>query len=226
LEGLVARYGLQGEKLGEVAGGAVLKLAGDLNLTRESALGTPLDPRTPALDMSQACASGLETTVHVANRIRPGQTDSAVACGVDTPSASPTEASPRPRRSRRRGAAASSTAQRLRALTAIRPGDLAPVPPRNGEPRSGLAMGEHMALTGAEWGITREAQDELAMTSHHKLAAAYDAGFFDDLVTGYRGLSRDQNLRPDSTLEKLASLKPVFGVKSPQVADPTMTAGN
>ena len=226
LEGLVARYGLQGEKLGEVAGGAVLKLAGDLNLTRESALGTPLDPRTPALDMSKACASGLETTVHVSNRIRLGQIDSAIACGVDSASDAPIEVTPRLRRILHRAFAAKTTGQRLKALAAIRPGDLAPVPPRNGEPRTGLSMGEHMALTAAEWGITREAQDELAMTSHHKLAAAYDAGFFDDLVTGYRGLSRDQNLRPDSTLEKLAALKPVFGVKSPQVADPTMTAGN
>jgi len=226
LDGLVARYGLQGEKLGEVAGGAVLKLAGDLNLTRESALGTPLDPRTPALDMSKACASGLETTVHASNRIRLGQIDSAIACGVDSASDSPIEVTPRLRRILHRAFAAKTTGQRLKALAAIRPGDLAPVPPRNGEPRTGLSMGEHMALTAAEWGITREAQDELAMTSHHKLAAAYDAGFFDDLVTGYRGLSRDQNLRPDSTLEKLASLKPVFGVKSPQVPDPTMTAGN
>lgn len=226
LEGLVARYGLQGEKLGEVAGGAVLKLAGDLNLTRESALGTPLDPRTPAIDMSKACATGLETVMHSSNRIRLGQIDSAIACGVDSASDSPIEVTPRLRRILHRAFAAKTAMQRVKALTSIRPGDLAPVPPRNGEPRTGLSMGEHMALTAAEWGISREAQDELALTSHHKLAAAYDAGFFDDLVSGYRGLARDQNLRPGSTLEKLSTLKPVFGVKSPQVTDPSMTAGN
>ncbi|WP_299298717.1 acetyl-CoA C-acetyltransferase [uncultured Brachybacterium sp.] len=226
LDGLVARFGLQGEKLGEIAGGAVLKLAGDLNLTRESALGTPLDPRTPTIDMSKACATSLETVIHVSNRIRLGQIDSGIACGVDSASDSPIEVTPRLRRILHRAFAAKTTGQRLKAFSAIRPADLAPVPPRNGEPRTGLSMGEHQALTTAEWGVTRQEQDELALASHQNLAAAFDAGFFDDLVTGYRGLSRDQNLRADSTLEKLGSLKPVFGVKSPQVAEPSMTAGN
>ena len=226
LDGLVARFGLQGEKLGEIAGGAVLKLAGDLNLTRESALGTPLDPRTPTIDMSKACATSLETVIHVSNRIQLGQIDSGIACGVDSASDSPIEVTPRLRRILHRAFAAKTTGQRLKAFSAIRPADLAPVPPRNGEPRTGLSMGEHQALTTAEWGVTRQEQDELALASHQNLAAAFDAGFFDDLVTGYRGLSRDQNLRADSTLEKLGSLKPVFGVKSPQVAEPSMTAGN
>src|SRR5699024_853739 len=140
--------------------------------------------------------------------------------------APPIEGTPRLRRTLHRACAAKTAMQRVTALSAIRPADLAPVPPRNGEPRTGLSMGEHQAQTTAQWGITREAQDELALASHQKLAAAYDAGFFDDLITGYRGLSRDQNLRPDSTLEKLGSLKPVFGTKSPQVAEPSMTAGN
>lgn len=226
LDGLIARFGLQGEKLGEIAGGAVLKLAGDLNLTRESALGTPLDPRTPTIDMSRACATSLETVIHVSNRIQLGQIDSGIACGVDSASDSPIEVTPRLRRILHRAFAAKTAMQRVKAFSQIRPADLAPVPPRNGEPRTGLSMGEHQAQTTAQWGITREAQDELALASHQKLGAAYDAGFFDDLVTGYRGLSRDQNLRPDSTLEKLGSLKPVFGTKSPQVAEPSMTAGN
>lgn len=226
LDGLVARFGLQGERLGEIAGGAVLKLAADLNLTRESALGTPLDPRTPVLDMSKACATGLETVGHVANRIRLGQIDSAIACGVDSASDSPIEVTPRLRRILHRAFAAKSPMQRVKALAGIRPADLAPQAAANAEPRTGLSMGEHMALTAAAWGITRQAQDELALVSHQNLAAAYDAGLFDELVTGYRGLDRDQNLRPDSTLEKLATLTPVFGVRSPQVDEPTMTAGN
>lgn len=226
LDGLVARFGLQGELLGEIAGGAVLKLAADLNLTRESALGTPLDPRTPALDMSKACATGLETVGHVANRIRLGQIDSAIACGVDSASDSPIEVTPRLRRILHRAFAAKSPMQRVKALASIRPADLVPQAAANAEPRTGLSMGEHMALTAAAWGITRQAQDQLALASYKNLAAAYDAGLFDDLVTGYRGLDRDQNLRPDSTLEKLATLTPVFGVRSPQVDEPTMTAGN
>lgn len=224
LDGLVARFGLQDERLGVVAGGAVLKRAADLNLTRESALGTPLSPRTPAIDLSKACATGLETVVHASNAIRLGQIDSAIACGVDSASDAPIEVSDRLRRILHRVSAAKTPAQRLRALAAIRPADLAPQPPRNAEARTGLSMGEHQALTAARWGITRQAQEELALASHRSLAAAYDSGLLDDLVSGYRGLARDENLRPDSTPEKLASLKPVFGVRSPEVAEPTMTA--
>ncbi|GAB2534172.1 acetyl-CoA C-acetyltransferase [Brachybacterium huguangmaarense] len=226
LDGLVARFSLQGERLGEVAGGAVLKQAADLNLTRESALGTPLDARTPAIDLSKACATGLETVMHVSNAIRLGQIDSAIACGVDTASDAPIEVSDRLRRLLHKVTAAKTPAQRLKALAALRPADLTPKPPRNSEPRTGLSMGEHQALTGARWGITREAQDELALASHRNLAAAYERGFMDDLISGYRGLGRDENLRPDSSLEKLAKLKPVFGTRSPEVAEPTMTAGN
>ena len=226
LDGLVARFSLQGEVLGEVAGGSVLKLASDLNLTRESALGTPLSPATPAIDLSKACATGLETVIHVSNAIRLGQSDSAIACGVDTASDAPIEVTPRLRRVLHRAFSAKTPVQRLKALTGIRPADLAPSAPRNAEPRTGLSMGDHQALTAARWGITREDQDRLALESHRKLAQAYADGLMDDLVSGYRGLAKDQNLRPDSSLEKLASLKPVFGTRNPEVAEPTMTAGN
>ncbi|PWH07953.1 acetyl-CoA C-acetyltransferase [Brachybacterium endophyticum] len=226
LEGLVARFGLQGAQLGEVAGGAVLKLAGDLNLTRESVLGTPLDARTPAIDMSKACATGLETVTHVSNRIRLGQIEAGVACGVDSASDAPIEVSVRLRRLLHRLSRARTAVQRAQVISGLRPGDLAPLPPRNSEPRTGLSMGDHQAVTNAHWGITREAQDELALASHRNLAAAYGAGLLDDLVTGYRGLGRDENLRPDSSMEKLAKLKPVFGTSNPAIAEPTMTAGN
>jgi acetyl-CoA C-acetyltransferase len=226
LDGLVARFGLQGAQLGEVAGGAVLKLAGDLNLTRECVLGTPLDARTPAIDMSKACATGLETVMHVSNRIRLGQIDVGVACGVDSASDAPIEVSVRLRRLLHRLSRARTPMQRAKTLSALRPGDLAPLPPRNAEPRTGMSMGEHQAITTAQWGITREAQDEIALSSHRNLAAAYQSGLLDDLVTGYRGLGRDENLRPDSSMEKLAKLKPVFGTSNPAVDEPTMTAGN
>ena len=226
LDGLIARFSLQGERLGEVAGGAVLKLAGDLNLTRESALGTPLDPRTPAIDLSKACATGLETVMHVSNKIRLGQIDSAIAAGVDSASDAPIEVSPRLRRLLHRLSKARTLQQRLLILKDLRPADLAPNPPANSEPRTGLSMGEHMAITAHQWGITREEQDRLALASHQNLAQAYDAGLFDDLITGYRGLSRDENLRPDSTLEKLGTLKTVFGTKNADITEPTMTAGN
>lgn len=224
LDGLVARYGLQGVQLGQVVGGEVLKPASDLNLTREAALSTPLDPHTPALDLSRACTTGLEAALHVSNRIRLGQIDSGIACGVDSASDAPVEVSTRLRRALHRMITARTPVKKARALAGLRPSDLAPVPPRNAEPRTGMSMGEHQAITTAQWEIGRAEQDALALASHQHLEAAYASGFLDDLVTGFRGLARDENLRPDSTPEKLASLPPVFGTRNPAVTEPTMTA--
>ena len=222
LDGLVARFGLQGQRLGEVAAGAVLKHSRDFNLTRECVLGSRLDPGTPAYDVQQACGTGLETAILVANKIRLGQIEAGIAGGVDTTSDAPIAVNEDLRRLLLELNRARTPAARLALLRRLRPGLLAPEIPRNSEPRTGLSMGDHAALTAAEWEITREEQDELAAASHHKLAAAYERGFFDDLLTPYLKLTRDQNLRPDTTLEALAKLKPVFG-RGP---DATMTAGN
>jgi len=222
LDGLVARFGLAGERLGEVAAGAVLKHARDFNLTRESVLGSHLSPTTPAYDVQQACGTGLEATILVANKIALGQIDSGVAGGTDTTSDAPLAVNDSLRRTLLKVNYAKTPQQRISALTKIRPRQLAPDQPSNGEPRTGLSMGEHQAITTHEWGITREAQDELAAASHQHLAAAYERGFFDDLLTPYMGLTKDNNLRPDSTPEKLAKLKPVFGTGD----GATMTAGN
>ena len=222
LDGLVARFGLQGERLGEVAAGAVLKHSRDFNLTRESVLGSRLAPQTPAYDVSQACGTGLETTVLVANKIALGQIEAGVAGGVDTVSDAPIAVSEGLREVLLNANRARSVGGRLRALGGLRPGQVKPEIPRNSEPRTGLSMGEHAAITAAEWQISRADQDELALASHHNLAAAYERGFFADLVTPFLKLSSDQNLRADSSLEKLAKLKPVYG-RGP---DATMTAGN
>ncbi len=222
LDGLVARYHLQGERLGEVAAGAVLKHARDFNLTREAVLGSHLSPATPAYDVQQACGTGLEATVLVANKIALGQIDSAVAGGTDTTSDAPLAVGDDLRRTLLKVNYAKTPQQRVSALLKIRPAQLRPEQPKNGEPRTGLSMGDHMAITAKEWGITREAQDELTVASHQHLATAYDRGFFDDLVTPYLGLTRDQNLRADSSVEKLATLKPVFGKGD----GATMTAAN
>ncbi|MGY1631610.1 acetyl-CoA C-acetyltransferase [Geodermatophilus sp. SYSU D01186] len=221
LDGLAARFGLQGEQVGEVVAGAVLKHARDLNLTREAVLGSTLSARTPAYDVQQACGTGLEAAVLVANKIALGQVESGIAGGVDTTSDAPLAIHDDMRRLLITLSQARTVQQRLKALAGVRPGMFVPEAPRNAEPRTGLSMGEHMALTAQEWGIGREEQDALAVASHRNLAAAYDRGFFDDLVTPYLGLTRDQNLRPDSTVEKLATLKPVFGGEHG-----TMTAGN
>jgi acetyl-CoA C-acetyltransferase len=222
LDGLVARFGLAGERLGEVVAGAVLKHSRDFNLTRECVLGSRLDPHTPAYDVQQACGTGLEAVTLVANKIALGQIDAGIAGGVDTTSDAPLGVNEDMRRALLELNRARSLADRLKAVAKLRPTQLVPDAPRNGEPRTGLSMGEHAALTAREWGVGREEQDELALTSHQRLAAAYERGFFDDLLTPYLGLNRDQNLRADSSLEKLGSLKPAFG----RGEGATMTAGN
>lgn len=222
LDGLVARFGLRGQRMGEFVAGAVLKHSRDFNLARETVLGSALDPRTPAHDVQMACATGLEAVMSVANKIALGQLECGIAGGVDTASDAPIGLNDDLRRVLLQVNNAKSPAARLKALTRLRPGHIVPDIPRNAEPRTGLSMGDHMAKTALAWGIDRAAQDELAARSHQRLAAAYDRGFFDDLMTPFLGLNRDQNLRPDSSPEKLAKLKPVFG----KGEDATMTAGN
>ena len=222
IEGLVARYNLGGQRLGEVVAGAVIKHSRDFNLTRESVLGSSLDPHTPAYDIQQACGTGLEAAILVSNKIKLGQAESGIAGGVDTSSDAPITVSEKLRTKLLKVNRAKGAGAQLKALGAIRPTDLGIETPANSEPRTGLSMGEHMAQTAKRWGITREAQDELAVASHRGLARSYDEGFQDDLVTSFKGLARDQNLRPDSSMEKLAKLKPAFGKGD----DATMTAGN
>ncbi|MFJ2899475.1 acetyl-CoA C-acetyltransferase [Streptomyces sp. NPDC087218] len=223
LDGLVERFGLQGELIGEFVAGAVLKHSRDFNLARETVLGSALDPRTPAYDVQQACGTGLQAVVAAANKIMLGAVDSAIAGGADTASDAPLGVNDELRGLLLAARRARSTGARLKALAGVRPRHLVPDIPRNAEPRTGLSMGEHAAITARRWGITREDQDLLAATSHQRLAAAYERGFLDDLVVPFRGLTRDQNLRPGSTVGKLAALKPVFGTDHP---DATMTAGN
>ncbi|HEX4705965.1 MAG TPA: acetyl-CoA C-acyltransferase, partial [Pseudonocardiaceae bacterium] len=221
LDGLVSRFGLQGEHVGEVVGGAVLKHSRDFNLVRESVLGSRLAKDTPAYDLQQACGTGLQSIIAVANKITLGQIESGIAGGVDTTSDAPLALNEDLRRILVALNSAKSLGTRLKLLTRLRPGQIVPDIPRNAEPRTGLSMGEHAAITAEEWGIGRAEQDELAATSHQRLAAAYDRGFFDDLLTPFLGLTRDENLRPDSTADQLAKLKPAFGGP-----DGTMTAGN
>lgn len=226
LSGLVARYNLQGVRLGDVSAGAVLKHSRDFNLTREAVLGSALSAQTPAFDVQRACATSLEAVMSIANKIALGQISSGIAGGVDSTSDGPIVVSDRLRRTLIKLSRAKSVPDRLKLLATIRPGDLAPVAPDVAEPRTGLSMGEHQALTTREWGITREAQDEIALASHQNLAKAYDAGFFDELVTPFRGLERDESLRVDTSAEKLAKLKPVFGREGGDASTATMTAGN
>ena len=221
LQGLVDRFNLHGLRLGEVVAGAVIKHSRDINLTREAVLSTTLARETPAYDVAQACGTGLETAILVANKIALGQIDAGIAGGVDTTSDAPIGVNERMRKILLEANRGKSAAQRMSALARLRPTMLKPALPRNGEPRTGLSMGEHCELMAKRWKISREAQDALALESHRKLAAAYDRGFFNDLMAPYKGLSRDNILRPDLTPDRLAALTPVFDRDAG-----TLTAGN
>ncbi|MCO2831675.1 acetyl-CoA C-acetyltransferase [Pseudomonas aeruginosa] len=210
LEGLVERYNLHGERLGEVVAGAVLKHSRDFNLTRECVLGSRLAPETPAYDIQQACGTGLEAAILVANKIALGQIDSGIAGGVDTTSDAPIGVNEGLRKILLEANRGKSNLDKLKSLLKIRTRHVVPAIPRNGEPRTGLSMGESCELMAQTWQIPRDEQDRLAFESHHKLAAAYEEGWPNDLMTPFRGLTRDQNLRPDIDLEKIGTLKPVF----------------
>ncbi|MHB9839272.1 acetyl-CoA C-acetyltransferase [Paraburkholderia terrae] len=222
LQGLIDRYNLHGERLGEFAAGAVIKHSRDYNLTREAVLSTTLAKETPAYDVQQACGTGLEAAILVANKIALGQIDAGIAGGADTTSDAPIGVNERMRKILLEANRGKSAGQRVGALAKLRPGMFfKPLLPRNSEPRTGLSMGEHCELMAKRWGISREAQDVLAYDSHRKLTQAYARGFLNDLMTPFRGLARDNNLRSDLTLDKLATLKPVFDRDAG-----TMTAGN
>lgn len=222
LDGLIERYNLADKPIGEVVAGTVLKHSNDLNLTREAVLNTRLPATTPTYDVSQACGTGLQSAFAVANKIALGIIDSGIAGGTDTTSDAPIALGDGLRRALIRLGNAKTAKDRLSALASINPKDLIAFP-QNGEPRTALSMGEHQAITALEWNISRADQDKLAFDSHQNLARAYQEGFFDDLITPYKGLTQDNNLRADTTLEKLGTLKPAFGKKN---ANPTMTAGN
>lgn len=222
LGGLVDRFGLAGQQLGVVVGGAVLKHSRDFNLTRECVLGSELSSYTPAFDIQQACGTGLQAAIGAADGIAAGRYDVAAAGGVDTTSDPPIGLGDNLRRTLLKLRRAKSNVARLK-LVGTLPATLGIEIPANSEPRTGLSMGEHAAITAKQLGIKRVDQDELAVASHRNMAAAYDRGFFDDLVTPFLGLYRDDNLRANSSVEKLATLRPVFGVKA---GDATMTAGN
>jgi acetyl-CoA C-acetyltransferase len=221
LRGLVDKYGLAGERLGEVVGGAVMKHSRDWNLVRECVLSSGLSATTPAYDLQQACGTGLEAVIVVANKIALGQIDCGIACGTDTTSDVPIAVHPGLQRAIVELNAARTVKDKVRAvLKGINPKHVVPAIPGNVEPRTGLSMGQHAERTAKRMGITREAQDELALASHRNLARAYDAGFFADLVMPFHGLTRDNNLRPDTSLERMAKLRPVFDPQG------TITAAN
>lgn len=221
LQGLIDRYKLQGMLLGEVAGGAVIKHSWEINLMRECVMATSLNLATPACDIQQACDTGIETAVYIANKIALGQIDAGIAGGVDSTSNVPLVLNEHIRNILLTARRAKTMGARLSQFLKIRLKDLYPVAPMNIEPRTGLSMGGHTEITARYYGISREEQDAFALASHQKMAKAYEEGFFQDMITPYAGLSRDNNLRTDTSMEKLAKLKPAFDKEKG-----TLTAGN
>ena len=223
LGALVEKFGLHGEKLGEVAMGAVIKHSSDWNLAREATLSSGLSPETPGITLQRACGTSLDSVITVGNKIALGQIEAGIGGGSDTTSDVPIVYGKSLRRRILKMAAARSLGQRLAAWKGFRPRELKPEYPGVAEPRTGKSMGDHCEMMAKEWDISREDQDALAYASHQHAAAAYESGFFRDLVVPFRGLDRDNILRADTTLEKLATLKPAFDKIS---GKGTLTAGN
>ena len=220
LQGLVQRFNLEGERLGEVAAGAVMKHSKDFNLAREATLDSGLSAQTPAYDVQQACGTGLEAAILVANKIALGQIDSGIAGGTDTASDAPIALNEKYRQMILSLNRAKTLGQRLKALASIRPSFMAPSLPANAEPRTGLSMGQHCELMVKQWNISREEQDQLTYNSHQNLIADYDRGFFDDLIRPFNGVERDGIMR-STPMDKLAALKPAYDRENG-----TLTAAN
>jgi acetyl-CoA C-acetyltransferase len=222
IDGVVDRFGLENEQLDEVIAGAVITHPRDFNLAREAVLSSKLSPLTPGITLQQACGTSLQATLTLAAKIAAGQIECGIAAGSDTTSDPPIVFGKRFSRRMVNIGSARTMKRRLAALKGFRPAELKPVTPTNGEARTGLSMGEHCERMAREWQISREDQDQLAYDSHQKASAAYNDGFYDPLVTPWGGVSRDNNLRSDIDLDKLAGLRTVFD-KGPQA---TLSAGN
>ncbi|WP_262706598.1 acetyl-CoA C-acetyltransferase [Chryseobacterium carnipullorum] len=221
LNGLINKYHLQGKLLGEVAGGAVIKHISESNLIRESVMNTTLDPATPACDLQQACDTGIEAAVYIGNKIALGQIESGIACGVEAMSNIPFESAPRLRKALLKANKEKSVLGKLKQLLTPQLKDWMPIPYKGQEPKTGLVMGGHTEITAKYYQISREEQDQLALKSHQNMAKAYDEGFFDDMIIPAFGLDKDNNLRRDTSIEKLSQLKPAFDKENG-----TLTAGN
>lgn len=221
LEHLVKKYDLGGKLMDDVIGGAVIKSTKDFNLVREAVLSTQLDPRSPGLDMQRACGTSLEATIALANKIKLGQAEVGIACGVDSNSASPLEVSKKLKEIFMKLQFSKGTLQKLKFLSGVRPNMFVPSAPSVNEPRTKKSMGQHCEMMAKTWGVTRKEQDELAYKSQMNAASALEKGFFEDLVFEFQGVKSDQFIRPETTLEKMSTLKPAFDKENG-----TLTAAN
>ena len=223
LGGLADKYGLKGQAVGEIMGGAVISHSRDFNVAREAALDAGFSPRTPGTNLQIACGTSLQAALSLGAKIATGEIDSGIACGTDTVSDSPIVFGTKFQHRLSDLNRARTPQEKLAAFSGFSFGELTPVAPSTQEPRTGLSMGEHCELMARQWGISRQAQDELALASHLNAARAYDAGFHDDLIVPCAGVLKDNNVRPDTSLDKMAAMKPAFDKTSGQG---TLTAAN
>ncbi|WP_421950955.1 acetyl-CoA C-acetyltransferase [Pelagibacterium sp.] len=221
--GLAEKYGLKGQRIGEVMAGSVISHSKDFNLAREALLDAGLSPQTPGTTIQIACGTSLQAALTLGAKIATGEIDSGIAAGSDTVSDSPVVLGPKMQKRMIAMSRARTTGEKLSAFKGFNFGEIAPIAPSTQEPRTGLSMGEHCELMAKQWGISREAQDVLALRSHQNAAAAYDDGFHDDLIVPCAGIYKDNNVRPDTSLEKMATMKPAFDKKS---GSGTLTAAN
>lgn len=223
LGGIADKFGLKGEAVGEVMGGAVISHSRDFNVAREASLDAGLSPRTPGTNLQIACGTSLQAALNLGAKIATGEIDSGIACGTDTVSDSPIVFGNKFQHRLVELNRARTPKEKIAAFKGFNLGELTPVAPSTQEPRTGLSMGEHCELMARQWGITRQDQDELALASHLNAAKAYDEGFHDDLLVPCAGVLKDNNVRADTSLDKMATMKPAFDKSSGQG---TLTAAN
>ncbi|HEU4379516.1 MAG TPA: acetyl-CoA C-acetyltransferase [Hyphomicrobiaceae bacterium] len=221
LNGLVDKFDLKGAEIDDAVGGAVVSHSRDWNLAREAVLGSKLSPATPGTTLIQACGTSLQAAIMIGGKIAIGASESGIAMGSDTTSDAPIVVKPKLAHRLVEAQTAKSAMERLKAFKGFSPGELVPLAPSTSEPRTGLSMGQHTELMAQEWKVSREDQDRLAFESHKKAAEAYRSGYLDDLIVPFAGVFRDNNLREDISIERLAQLKPAFDKERG-----TLTAGN
>lgn len=225
---LMARTGLEPDDVDRVVFGTVVPWTETHNIAREVVIDSGLPRSTDAYSVSRACATGTQALVDAAQAIVLGDAEVVVCGGTESLSRIPVTYHDEVVRALREASRAKDPLAKARALTRIRPGQLVPDPPDLDERSTGLTMGESAEVMAKENGIPREEQDEFALRSHRRAVAAWEAGIYDQEVMavpvppGYReAVERDGIPRPDTSLEKLASLPPVFDRRHGSV-----TAGN
>lgn len=228
IDGLVRRTDAPVECFDEIICGVVTPQVKNTNVARDTILNLGLPPHIHGYSLNRMCTSSLESIGNAVKNIMTGQSQMILAGGVDVLSDIPITYTREARKALLSLTKAKSLATKASALGRFFPKALAPKPPGITEPLTGMSMGEHAEVMAKLNGITREAQDALAMLSHQRAAAAQESGkFAREIVPVWPGprftdtVERDNIIRADTSVEGLAKLRPAFDKKYG-----TITAGN